>query len=107
MEPVHQRFVGRDDELEAHRVAALVRVVLQREAPVRRPEGPFRHVPRHAEDLVRLEGRRGVGPLDCGRVDFPMIESLEICLSIEFEWKLPAKPETWISARSVRCAIEG
>ena len=26
VEPVHQRFVGRDDELEAHRVAALGRV---------------------------------------------------------------------------------
>ena len=34
VEPVHQRFVGLHDELEAHRVAALVRVVLQRDACV-------------------------------------------------------------------------
>ena len=82
VEPVHQRFVGRHDELEAHRVAPLVRVVRQREAPVRRPEDPFRRVPRHAEDLVRLECRRGVGPLDRGRESSKLQRSIEQRISV-------------------------
>ena len=41
VEPRHRRLV-----------AALVRVVLQREAPVRRPEVPICGIPRDAEDLV-------------------------------------------------------
>ena len=60
VEPVHQRFVGRHDELEAHRVAALVRVVRQREAPVRRPEDPrrWRPTPRRGSRAARRSPRR-------------------------------------------------
>ena len=64
MEPVHQRFVGRHDELEAHRVAALVRVRRARERPVRALDDRDGGTCGYAEDIVRLERRL----LTCGLV---------------------------------------
>ena len=56
VEPVHRASRGRHDELEAHRVAALVRVVRQRGAGTLTGTRSTR--PSHAEDLVARRSPR-------------------------------------------------